>query len=132
MIKKFQGANAELSVKGILRCEFSPASNKLLSANISFDTGSLLVQLQKMGLPTIKSAPLEFAAAQAGAILDSLQMPCVPARVPSAVIINASSSSSEGGDQSDEDASAYDEGDKAGTTSAKKGSSSQGIREMSV
>lgn len=85
-----------------------------------------------MGLSPLKSAPSEFAAAQAGAILDSLQMPCVPTKVPSAVIINASSSSSEGGDQSDEDASAFDEGDKAGTTPAKKGTSAQGTKEMSV
>lgn len=38
------GAHPELAMKGIFRGTYCPASNKLLSASISFDTGSVLKQ----------------------------------------------------------------------------------------
>lgn len=79
-------------LKGSVRGKFSPASNKLVSANISFDTGSAFFQLQKFAASKGEPAVLEAAqAAQADAILDSL---CLPSgAVPSAVIVHSSSSS---------------------------------------
>ena len=83
-----QGSPAELILKGVIRGKFSPASNKLVSAKIAFDTGSAFLQLQKMACGTSEPA---FEAAQADAILDSL---CLPSgTVPSAVIVHSSSSS---------------------------------------
>lgn len=88
-------------MKGIVRGKFSPASNKLLSASLTCDTGAVLIQLQKLSGPPAQVDPAFFeaaqvAACQADAILDSLQMPCLSASVPTAVIVDASSSSSEG------------------------------------
>jgi hypothetical protein len=89
---------------GTIRGKFSPASNKLLSANVSFNTGAVLVQLpqilSKENLSAeypqdMANAAAQAAASQADAILDSLQMPCLPSStVPSAVSVVASSSSS--------------------------------------
>lgn len=82
-------------MKGSVRGKFSPASNKLVSAKLSWDTGSALLYLKNL----VHCEPMSLAAAQAvanqaGAILDSLQMPCLPpAMVPSSVIVHSSSSS---------------------------------------
>lgn len=83
-----------------MRGKFSPASNKLLSANVTCDTGAVLMQLKKMAGPSTAMDPMCFnaaqaAACQADAILDSLQMPCL-STVPASVIVNPSCSSSDG------------------------------------
>lgn len=72
-----RGSQNELSVRGSIRASFCPASNKLLSANIMFDTGAVLSQLQEfMSIPkTAYEAEAQAASNRADAILDSLQMP---------------------------------------------------------
>jgi hypothetical protein len=60
---------------------------------MTIDTGAVLVQLRKMESDPVDAA--QAAASQAGAILDSLQMPCLSSSVPAAVLVHASSSSSE-------------------------------------
>jgi len=101
-----KGAPSELALKGTVRGKFSPASNKLLSAKISCDTGSVILQLQKLATAKGEPAVLEAAqaaASQADAILDSLQMPCLPSSaVPSAVIVHSSSSSEGSTDKGDQ------------------------------
>jgi hypothetical protein len=107
-------------MKGVFRGKFSPASNKLLSASMTCDRGSVFIQLQKLATLTPKSqskaagydmTAAQAAASQAGAILDSLQMPCLPTSVPSAVTVVPISSSSvedsseKGGLDSDESVS---------------------------
>jgi len=108
-----QGASAELSLKGIFRGKFSPASNKLLSANMSFDTATILSQLRNLHLADSKepsnaetrdevatAAAAQAAASQADAILDSLHLSSVP--VPAAVTVVPNSSSSCGSEASSE------------------------------
>jgi hypothetical protein len=126
-----QGASSELTFKGIVRGKFSPASNKLLSANMTCDTGAVLIQLQKMSGTAFQVDAACFdaaqvAASQADAILDSLQMPCLPA----AVIVHPSSSSSEGScdKELDSDESDTEPGDKLST---EKGSSLTGMEVLS-
>ena len=109
-----KGAAAELTMKGIIRGNFSPASNKLISAKITCDTGSVLLQLQK--LPGESENDVAQAAAfKADAILDSLQVPCIPSQVPTAVLVDPSSSSSEAssdkGELDSSDESIADQGD---------------------
>jgi len=61
-----------LTFKGVLRATFSPASNKLLSAELSFDTGAITSQMERIqNLLQVHQG----AAAEADAILDSLEMP---------------------------------------------------------
>jgi hypothetical protein len=128
-------------MKGIVRGKFSPASNKLLSAYMTCDTGAVLMQLQKLA-PSLPIARTELvgydvvaaqaAANQADAILDSLQMPCLPAAVPAAVLVHSSSSSegpSSDKDELDSDESVGEAGDNATT---KKGSSLNGARSISA
>jgi hypothetical protein len=101
-----QSNHSELVLKGILRGKFSPASNKLLSASMSFNTGSIHMQIPRIvnnqGKPEPTNYVVDAAAAaqdaanQADAILDSLQMPRLPTVVPSSY----SSSSSDGSDGS--------------------------------
>jgi hypothetical protein len=93
--------NQELALKGIIRGKFSPASNKLISSSISFDTGIVSTQLRMrtnaamtmlMAPPTTAAAHQQQetadaeAAAQADAILDSLEMPHVDVLVPSSIV----------------------------------------------
>jgi len=61
-----------LTFKGVLRAIFSPASNKLLSAELHFDTGVTTSHIDR-----IQSLMQTHhgAAAEADAILDSLEMP---------------------------------------------------------
>jgi len=61
-----------LTFKGVLRATFSPASNKLLSAELSFDTGVLTSHVYR--IQSLMQAH-QGAAAEADAILDSLEMP---------------------------------------------------------
>jgi len=106
---QFQGAPAELTLNGTVRGKFSPASNKLVSAKISCDTGSALFQLQKIA--SVAPVYEQAQAAQADAILDSL---CLPSgTVPSAVIVH-SSSSSEGSMDKGEQISDESDGEHAG------------------
>jgi hypothetical protein len=107
-------------LKGTLRANFSPASNKLISASISYDTGIVLSQLHQLFDTTKITDPCDeveaavaaqVAASEADAILDSLQMPHIEAAVPANVTVVPQSGSSAGsetssdkGDSSDEDA----------------------------
>ena len=85
--------NQELALKGIIRGKFSPASNKLISSSISFDTGVVATQLRMrtnaamtmLMSPQQETSDAE-AAAQADAILDSLEMPHVDVLVPSSIV----------------------------------------------
>lgn len=92
----FQGANSELSMRGSIRARFCPASNKLLSANIVYDTGAVHAQLPE--LTDVQSdAAARAASHQADAILDSLQMPHLDKSLGSSVAVVPQS-----GDSSDE------------------------------
>jgi len=61
-----------LTLKGVLRAIFSPASNKLLSAELQFDTGAVASHIDRVQSLTQTH---HGAAAEADAILDSLEMP---------------------------------------------------------
>jgi hypothetical protein len=109
-------------MRGIVRGNFSPASNKLLAANVTCDTGAVLIQLQKFSGAPIQVDPTCFEAAQvaafqADAILDSLQMPRLPTTIPSPVIVPSSSSSEGSCDKGelDSDDSVVEPGDKSMT-----------------
>mmetsp|Transcript_31084 Transcript_31084/g.73259 ORF Transcript_31084/g.73259 Transcript_31084/m.73259 type:complete len:695 (+) Transcript_31084:368-2452(+) len=71
------GQRAEFFLKGQIRAKFSPASNKLISVILSFDTGAITSQLNL--IEKAKQSSEEAAAAQiaheADALLDSLEMP---------------------------------------------------------
>lgn len=64
-------------MRGSVRASFCPASNKLLSASVMFDSGAVLSQLKEfLKIPTSTSYATDAQAAhRADAILDSLQMP---------------------------------------------------------
>lgn len=110
------GAGSELKFRGIIRAKFSPESNKLVSASLDFDTGSIAMQLRA---PVIfanidedgMAAAAQVAANAADALLDSLEMPHldVSSMIPSAVsLLNsdpspASITSSEKDDNSSDD-----------------------------
>jgi hypothetical protein len=107
----FQPNQSELVLKGILRGKFSPASNKLLSASMSFNTGCIHTQIPRIVNTPVKMETTEYvvdaaaaaqdAANQADALLDSLQMPRIPTSVVSVVPNSAySSSASDGSDGS--------------------------------
>ena len=84
-------------MRGSVRASFCPASNKLLSASIMFDSGAVLSQLQEfLAIPsntTSYGADAGSAAHRADAILDSLQMPQLnkPAGVSPAIVNGESS-----------------------------------------
>ena len=101
----------ELTLKGNMRANFSPASNKLISAEIMFDTGTVAAQLQLLDAPkgelnddhdtscdvvAAAAAAAQAAANEADALLDSLQMPHLGSNVPSAINFVSSSSLEEG------------------------------------
>ena len=93
---------SQLSLKGVIRCAFSPASNKLVSACMTFNTGAFLSQIRSKGNVERASedSAAEAAASEADAILDSLQMPkfntVVPSNVVTVVPPSSASSASEG------------------------------------
>lgn len=102
-----QGAHEELRLKGSVHASFSPASNKLVSANFFFDTGCVSSQLQFLISPKCQgdsggasaaAAAAQVAASEADAILDSLQMPHIETAVPSNVnvVLSSCSGSSSG------------------------------------
>jgi hypothetical protein len=94
-----QGAIAELSIKGNVRAKFCPASNKLISVMMTFDTGIVMSQVNHI----VKSAEndmdaavaaAQVAASEADAILDSLQMPHIAPSIPSKINVVPPSSGS--------------------------------------
>lgn len=99
------GAPAELVVRGNMKAIFSPASNKLISAEILFDTGAVYRQIKRLSSHYNQSSSNHIhngyhddftselfgsssnnnghhqtkdVAAEADALLDSLQMPMLP------------------------------------------------------
>jgi len=70
-----KGATNEIFFKGSMRASFSPASNKLISVDLTFDTGCIVLQLERLGMSTPNEAHAAAAAAEAENLLDSLQMP---------------------------------------------------------
>ena len=70
-------------LKGSLKAHFSPASNKLISVSMSFDSGIVMSQLNHVfkGPGAVHNEvdaaaeAAQAAASEADAILDSLQMP---------------------------------------------------------
>ena len=104
-----QGAHCELALKGVVRGRFSPASNKLISASMTFDTSKIVFRGTRFPGPAAGNATVSAdieAAKAADAILDSLQMPrlAVPPSVPSAVnVVHSSCSSSEEASKGDVD-----------------------------
>ena len=116
-----QGTAKELTLKGSLKATFSPASNKLISVAISFDTGMVMSQLnQLVKTPEITSddaaaTAAQVAANEADAILDSLEMPHIePATVPSNVTLGPTScSGSSNGPASITDAEKEDSSDES-------------------
>jgi len=82
-----QGASSEVTMKGSVKAHFSPASNKLISVSLAYDTGIVVSQVNqilkyKEGCSD-EVAAAQVAACEADAILDSLQMPHMPTSVPS-------------------------------------------------
>jgi len=70
-----KGVPNEIVFRGSMRASFSPASNKLISVDIMFDTGAITTQLERLGVNTTADAAAAAAAHEADALLDSLQMP---------------------------------------------------------
>lgn len=80
-----RGLTKEVIFKGSMRALFSPASNKLISVDITFDTGSIVHQLECMGHSVVThyteddvaeaALAAAHAANEADALLDSLQVP---------------------------------------------------------
>lgn len=81
-----KGLQKEVAFKGSMRSLFSPASNKLISVDITFDTGTIVYQLERMGhtvtnhyteddVAEAALAAAANAANEADALLDSLQVP---------------------------------------------------------
>jgi len=76
-------------IQGNMRASFSPASNKLISCELSFDTGPIVSQLRKQCAPTYPIHD-DFAAnifgggasTDADRLLDSLEMPMLPGQAP--------------------------------------------------
>mmetsp|Transcript_38868 Transcript_38868/g.83728 ORF Transcript_38868/g.83728 Transcript_38868/m.83728 type:complete len:724 (+) Transcript_38868:671-2842(+) len=68
-----KGASNEATFKGSIRASFSPASNKLITVDVEFDTAAFVQQIEAMG--DVSTAAAAVAAHEADALLDSLQMP---------------------------------------------------------
>jgi hypothetical protein len=100
-----QGSSAELVLRGVVRGKFCPASNKLVSANVSYDASRITAFAAGIGNNKNKDAMVvpmtaaaDIAAAEAAdAILDSLEMPrLATVLVPAAVnVVHCSGSSTE-------------------------------------
>lgn len=87
-----------------MHAKFCPASNKLVSAKIFFDTGNVASQLQSATAPITETtdaansnacdaveaaaAAAQVAANEADALLDSLQMPQLANAVPTAITVH--------------------------------------------
>lgn len=70
-----KGFANEVLFKGSMKALFSPASNKLISVDMTFDTASIVHQVDSMGIVAMSDAAASAAAHEADALLDSLQMP---------------------------------------------------------
>jgi len=115
-------------LKGSLSAKFSPASNKLISVSMSFDTGIIMSQINQFSKYSQNSqdevddpdAAAQVAASEADAILDSLEMPHIATSVPSNVTVVPASAASitdgEKSDSSDESNGDSEDRDKAVAT----------------
>jgi len=107
-----QGVKSELTVKGCMRATFSPASNKLICAELLFDTGSVssylnrFSQCQTVNNPTTQgnNSYDNTCTVDTDALLDSV-LPPVTSEV-NGMSSNVALISYEKGDSSDEDYSA--------------------------
>jgi hypothetical protein len=106
------GSTNELIVKGQIRAKFCPASNKLISAVMRFDTGAVISQvnciakIKESSEVDAAEAAAQYAANEADALLDSLQMPhfevpTIPAKINYVPPSSVSSANSD--DNSDDD-----------------------------
>jgi hypothetical protein len=113
-------------MKGSLQATFSPASNKLISVAILFDTGIVSSQLNKIFKVNEVSnddvdaaAAAQVAACEADMILDSLQMPHIePVSVPSNVNVVPTSCGSASGPASITDFEKEDSSDESNPDSS--------------
>jgi hypothetical protein len=87
----------QVTMKGLMRAKFSPASNKLISAEFIFDATNVATQLgniktstslDKCDEVTAAAAAAQIAAHEAGALLDSIQMPAFDS-VPAAITVGS-------------------------------------------
>lgn len=76
-----------------MRAKFSPASNKLISAEFIFDPAHFASQLGNIKTTSADVAAAAAAAHEADALLDSIQMPALNA-VPSAITVGGKESHS--------------------------------------
>lgn len=67
-----RGFTDEVTFKGQMKALFSPASNKLISIDMTFDTGTIIQQVEALGLSETDATA---AAQDADELLNSLQMP---------------------------------------------------------
>lgn len=70
---KRQGASAEIRIKGCMRSQYNPLSNKLTSTELVFDTAAVAAQLRRV-TPSPEEAAHAEAAATADALLDSIDI----------------------------------------------------------
>ena len=103
---KNRGAENEIVFKGSMRASFSPASNKLISVEISFDTGCVTRQLEHLNSTLSAEAASVVAAAAAAhdadALLDSLQVPQIYGEQNISAAAARSVSSDDGAGSSDD------------------------------
>ena len=104
-----KGAPSEMVVKGMMKANFSPASNKLNSAELLFDTGCITSQARSLiTTPTVvttsqilssalsvtdktTSAHVDMVVNDADALLDSLQMPHVTSSGNMSTVVSTAS-----------------------------------------
>jgi hypothetical protein len=119
----------EFTLKGSLKANFSPASNKLISVAMLFDTGIASAQLNnffkgnEVSNDDVDAAvAAQVAACEADMILDSLQMPHIePAPVPSNVnVVVPASCGSASGPASITDIEKEDSSDESNTDDSSK------------
>lgn len=128
------GTSSELSFKGLIRGKFCPASNKLLSAQVTCDSGAILLQLNSFGTQEStetaannKSVSVsQVAMEQADSVIKSIQVPHLPTQVPVSVLVHPSSSSSEGScdDESESEQASGDKNISSKNVSSTKGAMS--------
>mmetsp|Transcript_16398 Transcript_16398/g.24281 ORF Transcript_16398/g.24281 Transcript_16398/m.24281 type:complete len:704 (-) Transcript_16398:402-2513(-) len=102
-----KAAPYELTFKGLMRAKFCPASNKLVSAEFSFDSGIIAEQLRELIVTRVVAAPAPMdtcdavvaetaahvAVTEADALLESLQMPQLDVgAVPTNITVHPSES----------------------------------------
>jgi len=75
-----QGAPYELEFSGNVRVTYDPASNKLSSATLGFDTGAVSRQLKGLTFLSGVDFPSDLftGASETDCLLDSLEMPVLP------------------------------------------------------